>query len=340
MIIVMKAGTPELEVAKLIEELRTSYGVDTNVIRGTELTVIGVIGDTYTIDREHISLNEHVERIMKVQEPYKRANRKFHPDDTVVRVGDGKVGAKELTIIAGPCSVENEAQILSVAERIRKAGAGMLRGGAYKPRTSPYSFQGLKDDGLELLRKAREKTGLPIVSEIVASRDMDRFIELVDVLQVGARNMQNYDLLKEVGRTDKPILLKRGMASTIEEMLMSAEHIMNSGNERVILCERGIRTFETYTRNTLDLSAVPALKKLSHLPVLVDPSHGTGVAAMVLPMSLAAVAAGADGLMIEVHNDPAKALSDGPQSITPDQFDDLMGKVREMAPIVGRTVLP
>ena len=273
-----------------------------------------------------------------MQEPYKKGNRKFHPDDTVIDLGGGSViGGGQLGIIAGPCSVECEEQIGEVAEAVRNAGAAFLRGGAFKPRTSPYSFQGLRAEGLELLRHARRKTGLPIVTEIMSASHLVLF-EDVDIIQVGARNMQNFELLKELGKCDKPILLKRGLANTIEELLMSAEYIMAAGNEKVILCERGIRTFETMTRNTLDISAVPLLKKLSHLPVVVDPSHAAGIASLVEPLALASVAAGADGLIIEVHNDPPHALSDGAQSLTPAQFAALTVRLREVAPLFGKTI--
>jgi 3-deoxy-7-phosphoheptulonate synthase len=262
----------------------------------------------------------------------------FHPEDTEVKVGNQSIGGKKLSIIAGPCSVESEDQILSIAQSVKESGAGFLRGGAFKPRTSPYSFQGLELDGLELLKKAKAKTGLPIVSEIMSTALIEEFVENVDVIQVGARNMQNFDLLKELGKTNKPILLKRGMSATIEELLMSAEYIMSGGNENVILCERGIRTFEKYTRNTLDLSAIPAIKKLSHLPVIVDPSHSTGLWWMVEPLTKAAVVAGADGLIIEVHNDPKNALCDGNQSVKPDRFNNLMDKLKVLAQIEGREI--
>ena len=273
---------------------------------------------------------------MRVQEPFKRANRSFHPEDSVIDVSGVKVGGRRLTVIAGPCSVENEKQIVGVAKSVKLAGAAMLRGGAFKPRTSPYSFQGLKEEGLDLLKIARKETGLPIVTEIMSARMLERFVEDVDLIQVGARNMQNFELLKELGRTNVPVLLKRGLSATIEEWLMAAEYIMAGGNENVILCERGIRTFETYTRNTLDLSAIPAVKKLSHLPVIVDPSHAAGLWWMVEPMAKAAIAAGADGLIIEVHNDPEHALCDGAQSLKPERFARLMGELSGIAKIVGR----
>lgn len=272
-----------------------------------------------------------VDRVMKVQEPYKKANRIFKPEDTIVKVENSIVGGGHLGIMAGPCSVESEEQIVEVAKRVKKAGANFLRGGAFKPRTSPYSFQGLELEGLKLLKIAKEETGLPIVTELMSTDYLDTFVEEVDMIQIGARNMQNFDLLKQVGRTKKPVLLKRGLSSTIEEWLMSAEYIMAGGNDNVILCERGIRTFETITRNTLDLQAVPVIKKLSHLPIIIDPSHAGGYAYLVEPMAKAAVMSGADGLMIEVHNDPENALSDGQQSLTPDAFDKLMSKVKKLA---------
>ena len=280
--------------------------------------------------------NECVDKVMRVQEPFKRANRSFHPEDSVIDVSGVKIGGRKLAVIAGPCSVENEKQIVGVAKSVKLAGATLLRGGAFKPRTSPYSFQGLKEEGLDLLKIARKETGLPIVTEIMSARMLERFVEDVDLIQVGARNMQNFELLKELGRTNVPVLLKRGLSATIEEWLMAAEYIMAGGNDNVILCERGIRTFETYTRNTLDLSAIPAVKKLSHLPVIVDPSHAAGLWWMVEPMAKAAVAAGADGLIIEVHNDPEHALCDGAQSLKPERFARLMGELSGIAKIVGR----
>ncbi len=283
-----------------------------------------------------LKVNECVDKVMRVQEPFKRANRSFHPEDSVIDVSGVKIGGRKLTVIAGPCSVENEKQIVGVAKSVKLAGATLLRGGAFKPRTSPYSFQGLKEEGLDLLKIARKETGLPIVTEIMSARMLERFVEDVDLIQVGARNMQNFELLKELGRTNVPVLLKRGLSATIEEWLMAAEYIMAGGNDNVILCERGIRTFETYTRNTLDLSAIPAVKKLSHLPVIVDPSHAAGLWWMVEPMAKAAVAAGADGLIIEVHNDPEHALCDGAQSLKPERFARLMGELSGIAKIVGR----
>lgn len=321
MIIITKPACTKEQLEQFTKKLEDNYSVTVNTWFGTQSTVLGLIGDTSAIDIDAIAAQNVVESVKRVQEPYKKANRKFHPDNTVVSVSNGeKIGAGDLTLIAGPCSVESEEQIIEVAKRVQKSGAQFLRGGAFKPRTSPYAFQGLKAEGLELLKKAKEETGLPIVTEIMRASHIDLF-EDVDIIQVGARNMQNFELLKELGKLDKPILLKRGLCSTIEELLMSAEYIMSNGNENVILCERGIRTYETYTRNTLDISAVPILKKLSHLPVIVDPSHASGLSFLVEPLALSAVAAGADGLMIEVHNDPSHALSDGAQSLTPDEFD-------------------
>ena len=327
MIIVIKQGATEEQRILFKTALETKYDVKVNTWKGVKPTVLGLIGDTTNIDEDWVNAQEVVESVKRVQEPYKKANRKFHPDDTVIELPTGqKIGDGSLCIMAGPCSVETEEQINYVAERVKAAGAAFLRGGAFKPRTSPYSFQGLKSEGLDLLKGARKATGLPIVTEIMRAAHIDMF-ESVDIIQVGARNMQNFELLKELGKIDKPILLKRGLANTIEEWLMSAEYIMAGGNSKVILCERGIRTFETATRNTLDLSAIPVVKKLSHLPVIVDPSHATGKSSLVEQMALAAVAAGADGLMIEVHNDPKHALSDGAQSLTPDQFDTVARRV-------------
>ena len=337
MIVVFKQNTP----AKAIEELSrsiSSMGVQVNKVVGSEATILGIVGDTSNVDMKVLEANENVERVMRVSEPYKKANRKFHPDPTIVKVGDTEVGGKQITLIAGPCSVESEAQIVSVAKAVKNSGATMLRGGAFKPRTSPYSFQGLKYEGLELLKEARAETGLPIVTELMSPYDIDRFVKDVDVIQIGARNMQNFELLKELGKINKPVLLKRGLSATIEEWLMSAEYILSGGNSDVILCERGIRTFETYTRNTLDLSAIVAIKQLSHLPVIVDPSHATGKAWMVPALARAAIAVGADGLIIEVHNDPEHALCDGSQSIRPEQFDEVVKDLRTIAPVVGREV--
>lgn len=335
MVIVMKPGTPEQEWKKIKENLE-DRGYQINEIVGSGQTILGVIGDTSALDMNMLKVNECVDKVMRVQEPFKRANRSFHPEDSIIDVSGVKIGGRKLAVIAGPCSVENEKQIVGVAKSVKLAGATLLRGGAFKPRTSPYSFQGLKEEGLDLLKIARKETGLPIVTEIMSARMLERFVEDVDLIQVGARNMQNFELLKELGRTNVPVLLKRGLSATIEEWLMAAEYIMAGGNDNVILCERGIRTFETYTRNTLDLSAIPAVKKLSHLPVIVDPSHAAGLWWMVEPMAKAAVAAGADGLIIEVHNDPEHALCDGAQSLKPERFARLMGELSGIAKIVGR----
>ncbi len=325
MIVVLKHDANKDRQEQLIEWLKT-MGLDIHISEGHYHTVLGLIGDTAEVDMELIESLDIVESVKRVSETFKCVNRKFHPDDTVVQVGDVKIGGGNFCMIAGPCSVETEEQIIGIAKSVKASGANMLRGGAFKPRTSPYDFQGLKGTGIELLKIAREETGLPIVSEIMDLSDLPLF-EDVDVLQVGARNMQNFTLLRELGRTNKPILLKRGLASTLKELLMSAEYIMSSGNEQVILCERGIRTFSDYTRNTLDLSAVPMLHELSHLPVIVDPSHATGLSRLVPPMALAAAASGCDGLIIEVHNDPMHALCDGAQSLKPEDFDKLAGKV-------------
>ena len=338
MIIVLKPQSTKKMVDNFVDSLQKNNDVKVNEWDGTQSTVLGLIGDTSAIDIDYISAQDIVESIKRVQEPYKKANRKFHPDDTVITLPGGqKIGDGSLSLIAGPCSVESERQIVEIAKSVKNSGAQFLRGGAFKPRTSPYAFQGLKAEGLELLREARKVTGLPIVTEIMRVSHIPLF-EDVDIIQVGARNMQNFELLKELGRLDKPILLKRGLSSTLEELLMSAEYIMAGGNEKVILCERGIRTYETYTRNTLDISAVPILKKLSHLPVIVDPSHASGISWLVEPLALAAVAAGADGLIIEVHNDPQHALSDGAQSLTPEQFDQVAKHVNAAAKAFGRKV--
>lgn len=327
MIIVLKPECTREQQISFSEMLKDKYDVTVNVWNGVHSTVLGLLGDTTAIDIEYIDAQDIVESVKRVQEPYKKANRKFHPENTIIEVGDGiKIGDGSLQIMAGPCSVESEEQIVEIAKSVKKSGASMLRGGAFKPRTSPYAFQGLKAQGLDLMKIARKETGLPIVSEIMRNSHIDMF-ESVDIIQVGARNMQNFELLKELGKIDKPILLKRGLSATIEEWLMSAEYIMAGGNEKVILCERGIRTYENYTRNTLDISAIPIVKKLSHLPVVVDPSHASGKSWLVEPLAMAAVAAGADGLIIEVHNDPPHALSDGAQSLTPAQFDKVAKKV-------------
>ena len=328
MIAVLKHNVTEAQLEHLKGWLN-GLGLGVHISRGSYQTVIGLVGDTSRVDIDLLQGLDMVESVTRISEPFKSANRKFHPDDTVVTVGQAKIGGGHFALIAGPCSVETPEQIVAVAQAVKTAGAGILRGGAFKPRTSPYDFQGLGAEGLALLRQAKQATGLPIITEIM-NQDQLPLFEDVDVIQVGARNMQNFDLLKELGHIRKPVLLKRGLASTMKELLMSAEYIMAGGNEQVILCERGIRTFETYTRNTLDLSAVPKLKELSHLPVVVDPSHATGQARLVEPMALAAVAAGADGLMIEVHNDPAHALCDGPQSLRPEQFAVLSAKVQRL----------
>jgi len=330
MIAILKRGTTPEQREHLVKWLG-NMNLDVHISEGAEVTVLGLIGDTSRVDMELLSSLEIVETVKRVSEPYKQANRTFHPKDTIVEVGNVKIGGGYFAMIAGPCSVESEDQIISVAQAVKASGADILRGGAFKPRTSPYAFQGLKGKGLELLLAAKEATGLPIITEIMNIRSLDLF-EDVDIIQVGARNMQNFDLLQELGKTKKPILLKRGLANTLQELLMSAEYIMSEGNENVILCERGIRTFETYTRNTLDLSAVPVLHELTHLPVVVDPSHATGKAKLVAPMATAAAAAGADGIMIEVHNNPSCALCDGAQSLTPAQFDAvnrMVQKIRE-----------
>ena len=328
MIAVLKRGTTEEQKLNLIQWLKNMQ-LDVHVSQGQQVTILGLIGDTSRVDMELLGSLEIVESVKRVSEPFKQANRKFHPQDTVVSVGKAKIGGGHFAMIAGPCSVESEEQIIEVASAVKASGADILRGGAFKPRTSPYAFQGMKGEGIRLLLKAKEVTGLPIITEIMNISALELFAD-VDIIQVGARNMQNFDLLRELGRTKTPILLKRGLANTLEELLMSAEYIMSEGNENVILCERGIRTFETYTRNTLDISAVTALHHLSHLPVVVDPSHATGKAGMVMPMALAATAAGADGIMIEVHNNPACALCDGAQSITPHQYDDICHRIRKI----------
>ena len=325
MIIILKENTTVRELNDLTELVK-SHGVIPHITEGVHQTIMGLVGDTTRIDIESISQLRIVEAVRRIQEPFKNANRKFHPLDTVVKAGNAVIGGGELSLIAGPCSVESEEQIISVARDVKSSGARILRGGAFKPRTSPYAFQGLREEGVKLLLEAKKDTGLPVVTEIMDLSQLDLFEE-IDIIQVGARNMQNFELLKQLGHSGKPVLLKRGLSNTYQELLMSAEYIMASGNEQVILCERGIRTFETYTRNTLDISAVPALKKLSHLPVVIDPSHAAGIAEFVLPLSLAAVASGADGLMIEVHNDPANAKCDGAQSLTPEAFDKLAKKL-------------
>ena len=338
MIVILKPKTAQEEVEKLSKSIER-LGVEVHPVIGKDLIILGLIGDTTKIDARKIEANKSVERVMHVQEPFKKANRLFHPQNSEVKITDDiSIGGKKIALIAGPCSVESEDQIIGIAKNVKESGARLLRGGAFKPRTSPYSFQGLEAEGLDLLKIAKKETGLPIVTELMSEKYLERFVEDVDIIQIGARNMQNFDLLKELGKIDKPILLKRGLSATIEELLMSAEYIMAGGNERVILCERGLRTFETYTRNTLDLSAVPAIKRLSHLPVVIDPSHAAGKNWMVDPLSKAAVAVGADGLIIEVHNDPANALCDGPQSIRPEEYDKLVKELSVIAQAVGREI--
>ena len=330
MIIVLKRGLDKKTIEDFSASLKKKYNVEVNQWQGVNETVLGLIGDTTAIDIGTINAQDVVYSVRRVQEPYKKANRKFHLDDTVITLSNGtKIGDGSLTLMAGPCSVESAEQVTEIAKAVKASGANVLRGGAFKPRTSPYSFQGLKEEGLSLLFKARQETGLPIVTEIMSEADIDLFKD-VDIIQVGARNMQNFTLLKKLGKLDKPILLKRGLCATIEEWLMSAEYIMAEGNEKVILCERGIRTYEKYTRNTLDLSAIPIVKSLSHLPVVVDPSHATGMNWLVEPLAMAAVACGADGLIIEVHNDPPHALCDGAQSLTPEEFDSVVKKVNKI----------
>lgn len=337
MIIVMKNSATQEYIEQFSEWLTRRYNVQVNPIYGTGTTVLALLGDTHALDQDAILRDPHVDRITKIQEPFKLANRKTHPEDTIVEIAPGvEVGGKKIIVMAGPCSVEDERQIIEVAEHVKQQGAAVLRGGAWKPRSSPYSFQGLKAEGLELLHKAKLKTGLPVVTEITNPAHIELFMDKCDCFQVGARNMQNFELLKELGQLKKPVLLKRGFANTIEEFLMSAEYLMAGGNSNVILCERGIRTYETYTRNTLDISAVPVLKRISHLPVVVDPSHAAGIYWMVRPLAQAAVAAGADGLIIEVHNDPAHAMSDGAQSLTYESFEETMPQLRKLAQAVGR----
>lgn len=323
MVIVMKAKTPRENIDRLIKKLE-NMGLGVHETIGDNYSILGLIGDTSKINKERFEAYDDVEKVMRVQHPFKLASRVFHPEDSIITVGDTKIGGDNLTIIAGPCSVETKEQMLEVARDVKMAGATLLRGGAYKPRSSPYSFQGLGEEGLKLLQHAKEETGLPIVTEAICLDTIDVVAKYADVIQIGARNMQNFALLKKAGKIGKPVLLKRGLSATIEEWLMAAEYIMSEGNKDVILCERGIRTFETYTRNTLDLSAIPVIKEISHLPIIVDPSHATGKWKMVSPLSKGAVAVGADGLMIEVHNDPENALCDGAQSLKPSKFKELM----------------
>ena len=337
MIVVMRPTVGENTI-NFVKSNLEKCGVEVNVSQGGTYCILGLVGDSSKIDPDKILTYEGVEKVLKVQDPFKKANRLFKPDDSIINVNGTLIGGGNLGVMAGPCSVESEEQIVEVARAVKNSGANFLRGGAFKPRTSPYSFQGLELEGLRLLEIAKKETGLNIVTEIMSTDYIDEFVDRVDVIQVGARNMQNFDLLKELGKTRKPILLKRGMSATIEELLMSAEYVMAGGNENVILCERGVRTFETYTRNTLDLSAVPAIKKLSHLPVIIDPSHATGKWWMVEPLAKAAVAVGADGLILEVHNDPQNALCDGQQSIKPELFNNLMKDLSIISSAVGREI--
>lgn len=332
MIAVLKHGTTQEQTQHLVNWLK-NMGMDVHISEGKEVTVLGLVGDTSRVDIELLNSLEIVSSVKRISEPFKQANRKFNPKDTIVEIGNVRIGGGYFAMIAGPCSVESLEQIIDVATAVKNSGADILRGGAFKPRTSPYAFQGLKDEGIRLLLEAKKATGLPIITEIMNIRNLDLFQD-VDIIQVGARNMQNFDLLQELGKTKKPILLKRGLANTLQELLMSAEYIMSEGNENIILCERGIRTYETYTRNTLDLSAIPVLHELTHLPIIVDPSHATGRAALVPSMAAAAAAAGADGIMVEVHNNPACALCDGAQSLTPEQFDDVNRRVRKIREVM------
>ena len=335
MIIKVRAQSPEEEIQKLLEIIER-WPVKVHRSDGIEHVLLGLVGDTNSVDPTMILSHDIVEDVVRIAEPYKQANRRFHEQDTVIRIGDVAIGGGDFVTIAGPCAVESRDQILAIAKAVKSAGADMLRGGAYKPRTSPYSFQGLGETGLDLLMEAKAETGLPIVTEIMSVNDVERFARDVDLIQVGARNMQNFTLLKELGHIRKPILLKRGQSATIEDLLMSAEYIMDGGNTEIVLCERGLRTFENYSRNTLDLGAVPIIKKLSHLPVIVDPSHGSGKRFMVEPLALAAVAAGAHGIIVEVHNDPERALSDGQQSLYPEQFKILVEKVYAVQAALAR----
>lgn len=335
MIIVLKPRTSEENINR-VENMIKRHGLDTHTVRGAEMTIIGCIGDTTSVDSRLFEVDASVDRVMHVQEPYKLANRAFHPEDSVIDVSGVKIGSGHLALIAGPCSVESYEQVLEIAKAAKASGANMLRGGAFKPRTSPYSFQGLGLEGLDILCAVKEETGLPIVTELMSADYLDVFNEKVDLIQIGARNMQNFDLLKQLGKINRPILLKRGLNATYEEWIMSAEYIMAAGNENVILCERGIRTFETYTRNTLDLQSIPVLNKKTHLPVIIDPSHAGGKWWLVEPMAKASIAAGADGLMIEVHNNPECALCDGAQSLKPEKYDELLRQLRLIAEVVGK----
>ena len=338
MIITLKKETPQPEIDRLIHSLE-SQGVQVNMISGTHYNVFGLVGDTARVDEKRLLANDWVDEVTRIAAPYKLANRMFHPQDSVIDVSGVKVGGNEkIAVIAGPCSVEGQDSVCEIARAVKEAGASMLRGGAYKPRTSPYAFQGMGSAGIDAMVQAREQTGLPIVSELMSTDKLDEFVQKVDLIQVGARNMQNFDLLKALGKTDKPVLLKRGLANTIEEWIMAAEYILAGGNQQVILCERGIRTFEKYTRNTLDLSVVPIIKERTHLPIIIDPSHATGDWRLVESMSLAAIAAGADGLIIEVHPCPECAWSDGAQSLKPQKFRKLMDKARQIAQVLGRAM--
>lgn len=337
MIIVLKPRTTEENIIR-VENMIKRHGLDTHTVRGAEMTIIGCIGDTTSVDSKLFEVDTCVDKVMHVQEPYKLANRAFHPEDSVIDVSGVKIGGGHMGVIAGPCSVESFDQVLEIAKATKASGANLLRGGAFKPRTSPYSFQGLGLEGLDILCKVREEVGLPIVTELMSPDYLDVFEEKVDLIQIGARNMQNFDLLKQLGKVKRPILLKRGLNATYEEWIMSAEYIMASGNENVILCERGIRTFETFTRNTLDLQSIPVLNNKTHLPVVIDPSHAGGKWWLVEPMAKAAVAAGADGLMIEVHNNPECALCDGAQSLKPEKFDALLKQIRQIAEVVGKQI--
>ena len=335
MIIVMKPGAPQSSVKEVISKVQ-AVGLDVHISEGKEVTIIGIVGDKSLVSGKNLELIDGVEKIVSVTESYKLSNRKFHPDSSVIQVGNVQIGGNQMVVMSGPCAVESEEQVMATARAIKASGAHILRGGAYKPRTSPYSFQGLEEEGLKLMKEAREATGLAVVCEVTSQKAIDAAVKYVDMLQIGARNMQNFYLLKEAGKTNLPVLLKRGLSATIDEWLNAAEYIMAEGNENVILCERGIRTFETATRNTLDLSAVSVIKEKSHLPIVVDPSHATGVRGYVAPLAKAAVACGCDGLMIETHPDPAHALSDGPQSLTFEQFDTLMKELRPFAALAGK----
>ena len=334
MIITIKRNQDKKQLNNLLLWIK-DLGLQADISEGEHSTVVGLVGDTSKVDIDLVKSLDIVENVTRISEPYKKANRKFHPEDTIIDVGGFKIGGKHFQIIAGPCSVESEKQVTAIAKAVKESGATILRGGAFKPRTSPYAFQGLGLDGLEILKKVKEETGMPIITELMNEKYLDEFAD-VDIIQIGARNMQNFDLLKAVGKVNKPVLLKRGLAATMEEWLMSAEYIMAGGNNKVILCERGIRTYETYTRNTLDLSAIPLMKEKTHLPIIVDPSHASGISRLVRPMSLAAVGAGADGLIIEVHNDPPHALCDGAQSLRPEQFDEVVKAIDIMLPVVNK----